>query len=157
MIGKEEKVNKRNDSIVGGLLGGGVAALIQSLWMVIHGFLAVPSLLYWNIYWVLTLIFMSVGVIITIAGLIFKKKHQVPWFRKEPNVRGVILLIITGSAFISLPALLYATRSERIFRIKPYLETEFWLLCLFCTIAGVILIIRGLMLKKKYKITFSKK
>jgi hypothetical protein len=83
-------VNKRNDSIVSGLLAGGVTALIYSLWMVMHGFLSVPSLLYWNIYWVLTLIFVSVGVISTIAGLMFKKKYQVPWYRKEPSARGVI-------------------------------------------------------------------
>jgi hypothetical protein len=148
---------KSAESIVGGLFGGGGAGLIGGIWMIIHGFL-VPDFLYWNIYWTTSLVFVLSSVIIIIVGLRFRKKYQIPWVNKEKVPLSVALNIIVGIVCILLPVILYGQlHDERIWMIKPYLEKEFYMLCLFCEISGAILIVMGLLLKKKYKITFLKK
>jgi hypothetical protein len=151
----DETNGKTAVSKVGALLGGGGALLINSLFMLIHGSL-VPDFLYWNIYWATVLIFVFTSVILIIVGLRLKKKYQIPWFDKKISIKSVILLISSGIICMLLPVPMYVFRPERMFLIKPYVEKEYWLLLTFCEIAGTILIIMGLMLKKKYKLTFLK-
>jgi peptidoglycan/LPS O-acetylase OafA/YrhL len=104
--------------------------------------------------WLTHLVGILIGAIILIVGLKLKNKHQIPGLpratKDTKGVKGTIIFsIIIGVIFVLSPILLAL--------IKPSWLKEILAMLPFCEIAGAILIIIGLRLKKRCQITFSKK